>query len=106
MGLARFSETANVATPAELTGSGTIVGTAPYMSPEQARGTKLTDSRSGNYCLGITLSDLRTGQPSYTGYSLLARTMAHANQLIPPLRDLRPEVPSRIKSIFSKMVAK
>lgn len=106
MGLARFSDSADVGTQAELTGSGTIMGTVDYMSPEQAISTKSADARSDIYSLGITLYYLLTGEPAYQGDSLMARMMAHANQPIPDLRQARPDVPESVQSVFAKMVAK
>jgi formylglycine-generating enzyme required for sulfatase activity/serine/threonine protein kinase len=106
MGLARFSDAANVETQAELTGSGTIMGTVDYMSPEQALSTKSADARSDIYSLGITLYYLLTGKPAYTGDSLMARMMAHAQQPIPSLLADRPDVPAGVQAVFAKMVAK
>lgn len=106
MGLARFSDSADVGTQAELTGSGTIMGTVDYMSPEQAMSTKSADARSDIYSLGITLYYLLTGEPAYQGDSLMARMMAHANQPIPDLRRTRPDVPASVQAVFAKMVAK
>lgn len=106
MGLARFSDSADVGTQAELTGTGMIMGTVDYMSPEQALSTKAADARSDIYSLGITLYYLLTGQPAYTGESLMARMMAHASQPIPDLATTRPEVPAAVQAVFARMVAK
>jgi len=106
MGLARFSDSANVGEQAELTGTGAVMGTVDYMSPEQALSTKTADARSDIYSLGITLYYLLTAKSAYTGDSLMARLMAHANNPIPSLRDVRPDVPENIQAVFAKMVAK
>lgn len=106
MGLARFSDSANIATQAELTGTGTVMGTVDYMSPEQALNTKSADARSDIYSLGISLYYLLTGQAAYPGDSLMARLMAHANSPIPSLRSSRPDVPDAVQALFARAVAK
>jgi len=107
MGLARFSEAAgDVGTQAELTGTGIIMGTVDYMSPEQALSTKSADARSDIYSLGITLYYLITGQPAYAGETLTARLLAHQTAPIPSMRNRQSSVPESVQAIFEKMVAK
>jgi serine/threonine protein kinase len=107
MGLARFSEDAgDVGTQAELTGTGTIMGTVDYMSPEQALSTKSADARCDIYSLGVTLYYLITGQPPYSGETLTARLLAHQTAPIPSLSGLVPAVSRNLQAVFEKMVAK
>lgn len=106
MGLARLSGTADVANQAELTGTGTVMGTVDYMSPEQALSTKTADHRADIYSLGISLFYLVTGNPAYTGDSLMARLMAHANSPIPSLKSVRPDISPQLQGVFERMVAK
>ena len=106
MGLARLSGASDVGNQAELTGTGVVMGTVDYMSPEQAINTKMADARSDIYSLGITLYYLLTGKPAFDGDSLMSRLMAHANAPIPKLQTLRAETPPNLQAVFEKMVAK
>ncbi|MCA8994738.1 MAG: protein kinase [Planctomycetaceae bacterium] len=104
MGLARIE--GDVGQQAELTGTGTVMGTVDYMSPEQALDTKTADARSDIYSLGITLWYLLTGRPAYAGSSLMARMLAHRDEKIPSLCESRQDVPQWLDDVFKKMVAK
>lgn len=105
MGLARFDQT-DVATQAELTGSGTVMGTVDYMAPEQAMSTKNADRRADIYSLGCTLFFLITGRPLYPGETITARLVGHQNLPIPDLRSECPAVSPELNAVFQKMVAK
>lgn len=105
MGLARI-EASDVATQADLTGTGAVMGTVDYMAPEQALSTKHADARSDLYSLGISLWYLLTGKPAYEGDSLMARLLAHREQPIPSLRTVRDDVPESLDEVFKKLVAK
>ena len=107
MGLARI-ETAGVdaATQTELTGSGAVMGTVDYMSPEQAVDSKTADARADIYSLGCSLYYLLTGKPIYEGDSLMNRMLAHRDKPIPSLCAAQPGVPEQLEAIFKKMVAK
>lgn len=105
MGLARI-EADDVATQADLTGTGAVMGTVDYMAPEQALSTKHADARSDLYSLGISLWYLLTGKPAYEGDSLMARLLAHREQPIPSLRAVRDDVPESLDDVFRKLVAK
>jgi serine/threonine protein kinase/formylglycine-generating enzyme required for sulfatase activity len=105
MGLARIEAT-DVATQADLTGTGAVMGTVDYMAPEQALSTKHADARSDLYSLGISLWYLLTGKAAYEGDSLMARLLAHREQPIPSLRAVRGDVPESLDQLFEKLVAK
>ena len=105
MGLARI-DSADVATQADLTGTGAVMGTVDYMAPEQAVSTKHADARSDLYSLGISLWYLLTAKVAYEGDSLMARLLAHRDQPIPSLRSVRDDVSESLDAVFSKLVAK
>ncbi|HEY5315432.1 MAG TPA: bifunctional serine/threonine-protein kinase/formylglycine-generating enzyme family protein [Pirellulales bacterium] len=101
MGLARIDAGTGPA-QAELTGTGTIMGTVDYMAPEQGLSTKNADARADIYSLGCTLYYLIAGKPAYDGETVAAKLVAHHNHPIPSLGDVPPEV----EAVFRKMVAK
>ena len=105
MGLARI-DSGDVATQANLTGTGAVMGTVDYMAPEQAVSTKHADARSDLYSLGISLWYLLTAKAAYEGDSLMARLLAHRDQPIPSLRAVRKDVPESLEAVFRKLVAK
>ncbi len=104
MGLARIDSDGPAQT--ELTGSGTIMGTVDYMSPEQALNTKHADHRADIYSLGISLYYLLAGKSAYGGETAMEKLMAHSTQPIPSLQDVQTTVPKGLDAVFKKMVAK
>jgi serine/threonine protein kinase len=90
----------------ELTGQldDTIIGTADFISPEQALAGPV-DARSDIYSLGATLYALVTGQPPYSGNTTQKLTQ---HQLAPPpdARKARPEVPAELGAVIARMMAK
>ncbi|MDA1230462.1 MAG: serine/threonine-protein kinase [Planctomycetota bacterium] len=103
MGLARFDEASmDHAAAAGLTGTGVLMGTVDYMSPEQAMDSKTADAKSDIYSLGCTLFFLMTGKPIYEDDTIVKRLMAHQSTAIPKLPTSDPA----LQSIFERMVAK
>lgn len=90
----------------DLTSTGAIMGTVNYMAPEQALDTKAADERSDIYSLGCVLHFLLTGEPPFRGSSMMSLLLAHREQPIPDLTDIRSEIPAEVNSIFSRMIAK
>lgn len=110
LGLARVSRDNDAArtlhTRSALTGTGAVLGTVDYMSPEQALNTRKADHRSDIYSLGCTLHFLLTGEPPYRGETIMETLVAHREQPVPSLRGVRDDVPERLDAIFRKCVAK
>ena len=107
MGLARLKNSLDDgAVEADLTGTGTVMGTLDYMSPEQAFDTKIADARSDIYSLGCTLYYLLAGEPIFGGDTAMKKLLAHREQAFPPLRQIRPDAPASFELLYSRMVAK
>jgi WD40 repeat protein/predicted Ser/Thr protein kinase len=106
MGLARIEGANAGAAAAELTQSGSIMGTCDYMAPEQALNTKHADQRADIYSLGCTLYYLLTGKAIYGGETAMEKLLAHRESPIPPLRQARPEISKKLEAVYQKMVAK
>ena len=90
---------------ATMTQTAQVIGTAQYLSPEQARGERV-DARSDLYSAGCLLYELLTGRPPFTGDSPVAIAYQHVRENpIPPSR-VDPEVPPWADSIVLKAMAK
>ncbi|HEY6311247.1 MAG TPA: Stk1 family PASTA domain-containing Ser/Thr kinase [Streptosporangiaceae bacterium] len=90
---------------ATMTQTAQVIGTAQYLSPEQARGERV-DSRSDLYSAGCLLYELLTGRPPFTGDSPVAIAYQHVRENpIPPSR-VDPDVPAWADAIVLKAMAK
>lgn len=105
MGLARLDASGEPA-ESELTQSGMVMGTAAYMSPEQARDTRRADARSDIYSLGCTLFYLLNGRSIFVGESIIDTLISHVSQPIPLLTRANARVPPALEHVFHRMVAK
>ncbi|UCD23343.1 MAG: protein kinase, partial [Gemmatimonadota bacterium] len=90
---------------AQLTKTGTTIGTTAYMSPEQARGGKV-DHRSDLWSLGVVVFEMITGQLPFKGGHEQAVMYSVVNEEPKPLTSLRTGVPVELERIVSKCLAK
>jgi len=88
-----------------LTGVGYVIGSAPYMSPEQCEGTEV-DGRSDLYSLGCVLYELLTGQPPFATGGRRAIMDQHLTKQPSGPRTLRPDMPGGLDAIVLNMLAK
>jgi serine/threonine-protein kinase len=89
----------------QMTEAGSIVGTAQYLSPEQARGAPV-DPRSDLYSLGIVLYEMLTGHVPFTGDTPVEIAMKHLSQVPEPPSKLRPDVPHDLDAVVMRALAK
>jgi eukaryotic-like serine/threonine-protein kinase len=89
-----------------LTVQGTILGSPPYMSPEQAAGKENLDARSDVYSLGGVAYFLLTGQPPFVRDTAMAILLAHAYEPVVPPRDVNPAVPADLQAVVLRCLRK
>ena len=89
----------------QLTLTGSTMGTASYMSPEQVRGDKL-DARTDLFSLGLVLYEMVTGEKAFGGETCAAIHDAILHREPTPVRELNPAVPSGLERIIRKATEK
>jgi serine/threonine-protein kinase len=89
----------------QMTEAGSIVGTAQYLSPEQARGTEV-DQRSDLYSLGIVLYELLTGQTPFDGDTPVEIAMKHLSATPRPPSQINRVVPRDLDMVVMRALAK
>ena len=99
-GIARATETTS-----GLTGTSVVIGTAQYLSPEQAQGTHV-DLRSDIYSTGCLLYELLTGRPPFIGDSAVSLAYQHVREVPEPPSRLVPELGPDIDALLAKALAK
>lgn len=87
------------------TQAGTILGTAGYLSPEQARGERAT-AASDRYALAVVAWELLTGRRPFESESPTVEAAAHANAPVPSVRAVNPALPAAYDAIFARALAK
>jgi serine/threonine protein kinase/Tfp pilus assembly protein PilF len=88
-----------------ITGTGTIVGTPEYMSPEQVEG-KSIDQRSDIYSLGVILYEMVTGRVPFEADTPFAVGMKHKSENPEPPKELNAQIPDNLNGIILKCLAK
>src|SRR5262245_8245209 len=89
----------------QMTEAGSIVGTAQYLSPEQARGSGV-DQRSDLYSLAVVLYELLTGSVPFNGDTPVEIAMKHLSQKPEPPSELRSELPRELDLVVMRALAK
>ena len=97
-GIARAAETT-------ITQTGTVLGTAAYLAPEQALGKKVT-AAADVYSLGAVLYELLTGRPPFEFESLADLAAQQARMEITPVRELAPDVPPELEDVVMRCLAR
>src|SRR6185295_14141989 len=87
------------------TSPGFIVGTAAYMSPEQAKGL-LVDARTDIFSFGVLLYEMVTGEKAFEGETAMDVIGAIMHKEPLPVRQLTPEAPAEIERIINKLLRK
>ncbi len=91
-------------TPAAMTAAGMILGTAPYMSPEQAKG-RPADKRSDVWAFGCVLYEMLAGRPAFGGEDV-SDTLANVLKSEPDWNALPPDVPPALRSLVQRCLDK
>ena len=100
-GIARLAQTA----AARLTATKTVIGSAPYLSPEQLTG-RPADERSDLYALGCVMTTMLTGRPPFEGEHPLALVHQHVNAAPPQLSERRPGINPALESLVAQLLSK
>lgn len=93
----------------DLTAEGQFLGTVDYAAPEQWENSHGVDIRADVYSLGCTMYYLLAGEapfPNKRYTSLMQKMWAHSQAPLPPIRELRPDLPIEIASVLNRMLAK
>jgi serine/threonine protein kinase len=96
---------ARAGSSATISRTGSVMGTAGYMSPEQALGKPATP-KSDLYSLGVVLYEALTGELPYTADNPIAVSMKHVNEPLRPPIELNPRIPKGMNALVTKLLAK
>jgi hypothetical protein len=88
-----------------MTQAGLVIGTPGYMAPEQARSQPL-DHRCDLFSLGCILHHMTAGTPPFEGEDPLALLVAQTVDPVPPLTELRSDVPQELSNLVERLLAK
>ncbi|TMC22200.1 MAG: FHA domain-containing protein [Chloroflexi bacterium] len=99
-GLARGRDTVT------LTQSNVFMGTAYYISPEQAESGRLADTRSDLYSAAIVLFEMLAGRPPFQGETAVDIVIKHMKEKVPSICRLRSDLPGEVDLFMQKAIAK
>jgi serine/threonine-protein kinase len=83
-----------------------VIGTAPYMSPEQMKQSRGVDARADIWSLGIVLFELLTGRLPFDSDVVTHLAIKVASEPPPPLNDLRPDAPAGLERVIATCLEK
>ena len=101
----QLMQTQALTVQAPLSADGQVVGTTPYMAPEQVRGDKV-DARTDLFAFGIVLHEMLTGRRPFTGRTNADVTTAILRDLPPTLQSVRAELPASLDRIVGRCLEK
>ncbi len=104
--LSDFGIARQVGSDGKLTGSYMMIGTPSYMSPEQCMGENDIPPATDQYALGVTIYEVISGRVPFIADTPMKTAMMHINNPLPPLSQLRPNIPQAIESCIEKALAK
>jgi serine/threonine-protein kinase len=84
---------------------GTVLGTAGYMAPEQARGESAT-AATDRYALGVVAFELLTGRRPFAADTPVTEALSHLNAEVPSATRLEPALPASVDTVFERALAK
>jgi eukaryotic-like serine/threonine-protein kinase len=88
-----------------ITGTGVVLGTASYLSPEQARGDEV-DARSDIYSLGCVLYEMIVGRPPFAGDTTVALAYKHIHEEPVPPSFINQAIPASLEAVVMRAIAK
>jgi serine/threonine protein kinase len=90
---------------ADLTASGDLLGTPKYLSPEQVQGRE-PDGRADLYSVGVVLFEMLAGRPPFSANTEMATALAHVQQPVPDIDEVRPDLPTGLRELVGSLLVK